>query len=207
MKKILVVLAVLAGQTLASAVVPLDLATTPSACPTSSATTVPVPTTTPPTVEPTSPSPSPSASQTVADPEVALAAYTTPCTTVSPSQGTADDCQAYRYTGTSQSLCDRFPGDRDKVECSDVGYRVTLKDEDIDPWGLDGNTGTPGVGCESYPLRPRASASVTPPVTAEPSLPVTGPSMGLLIGLGLLALAAGLGVLLVIRRRKLNFRA
>jgi hypothetical protein len=79
------------------------------------------------------------------------------------------------------------------------------------------STGSPSPSASvstSASARPSASASASPsksssaaPVAGAPSLPVTGPSMGLLVGLGLMALAAGGGVLLVLRRRKLNFRA
>lgn len=129
------------------------------------------------------------------------------------------DCAAYVYTGTTQTLCDRFAG-RDKLTCREAGFRVTLVDKTNDPWGLDGsggNIGTVGVGCESKPLHPKPSSSAATSLVAADGLgdngsslgglPVTGAAAGGIAGGAAVLLAAG-GVLFVMaRRRKLKFTA
>lgn len=79
-------------------------------------------------------------------------------------------CSAYVYTGTSTNLCGAFAG-RDKLNCSDVKFRVTLTNKDVDPWGLDGSTGTKGIGCEGYPLKqiPVPTKTTSKPATHKPT--------------------------------------
>lgn len=139
---------------------------------------------------------------------------TSPSSTAKPKQ----PCEAYVYTGTNVTLCDRFPGvDLDDVKCSEVGYRVTLKGK-LDPWGLDGggdNIGTVGVGCESYELRPKPSPSNSSSApggaggngedTDAGGLPVTGPAAPALVGLGVLVIAVGGAAVYLVRRRKVRF--
>ncbi|MFC4019477.1 hypothetical protein ACFOW4_16255 [Micromonospora sp. GCM10011542] len=132
------------------------------------------------------------------------------------------DCEAYLYTGTKQNLCADFPNPPGKVNCSDVKYRVTLVDVKNDPWGLDGNQGTPGIGCESNPLKPTKPPKPTPKPTATATytpappvpapgagggLPVTGASGATLAGIGLGSLVLGLGAVLLARRWKARFAA
>lgn len=131
---------------------------------------------------------------------------------------TVKDCAAYVYTGTRENLCAAFPNPTGKVNCSDVKYRVTLVDAKNDPWGLDGNQGVKGVGCESNPLKPKAtpspshSRSVTPApsrsttAAAAGGLPVTGPKVSTMIVAGGALVGVG-AVLLVGRRRRAKFEA
>lgn len=163
-----------------------SLTTTPEPEP-----TVTVPTSPPPTtVAPTTPAPTTPAPTTPAP-------TTPPATTAPPTTPPAepDPCEAYFYTGTDVSLCrvPEFAGpDVTGITCADVVYRVTLVDKNVDPWGLDGNQGTPGIGCEANPLAP-----VDPdPTTAAPGggagdLPVTGASVPTLALWGLGAVAVG----------------
>ncbi|MFC0504901.1 LPXTG cell wall anchor domain-containing protein [Micromonospora costi] len=128
------------------------------------------------------------------------------------------DCEAYVYTGTTQNLCADFPSPPGPVNCSDVKYRVTLVDVNNDPWGLDGNRGTPGIGCESNPLKPTtgsteeptadptASTSDSPAPGAGGGLPVTGVNATALGGVGVIAVLAGVA-LVVARRRRVRFDA
>lgn len=137
---------------------------------------------------------------------------TTKPTTTSPAAPRA--CEAYVYTGTNRNLCADFPGDADR-SCTDVKYQVDLKNDDRDPWDLDGlsggNRGVIGLGCESNPRKPGASSSSSSPVATgvntanDGGLPVTGPSIGV-VALGA-AILIGTGVLLtaLVRRRKVNF--
>lgn len=171
-----------------------------------------------PTKSPTA-SPSPSKSPTV-KPTVK------PTPTKTPD---SRDCAAYTYTGTTLTLCDRFPnGTEDSVDCKTVGYQVTLKDPKNDPWRLDGAyTVDDGHGCVTYPKHPAPTkAPTTKPTTAAPTtgnptaeettaapilsgdnLPKTGPSLGLLIGAALMASGAGGALFYFTRRRKVNFTA
>lgn len=125
----------------------------------------------------------------------------TPSKTATPSPtattpAPVKDCAAYVYTGTNLTLCDRFPnGTASTVNCTKVGYQVTLKDNKVDPWDLDGlkgnNRGVIGLGCESKPKHPpvttptptkttTASPTVTPattrPATATPTATSTTPA-------------------------------
>lgn len=120
-------------------------------------------------------------------------------------------CEAYLYTGTRVNLCAAFPNPKGKVNCSDVKYRVTLLDAKNDPWGLDGNKGVKGVGCEANPLKVQAtpSPSHSRSATAAPSrsaaaaggLPVTGPKVATIAVAGGALLVAGVGLLVGLRRR------
>lgn len=146
--------------------------------------------------------------------------YDTSCKVATPtSTKPKQDCDAYTYLGTKLTLCDRFSGQHDKVNCKDVGFQVDLVSNKVDPWGLDGsgdNLGKLGIGCESYPLHPQPSHSSsspagTPVTTAGPdaqgpSLPVTGPSIGILAALGGAGVVIGLvGIWAGRRRRNINF--
>lgn len=129
-------------------------------------------------------------------------------------------CAAYTYYGTETSLCDDHPGDADRT-CSDVGYRVQLKDSSVDPWDLDGlsggDRGVVGIGCESFPrkpVKPTVSPTAAPttdstavPPPAGPSLPVTGPSGWLLGGIGAALMLGGLAAYAAVRRRQTRFEA
>ena len=89
-------------------------------------------------------------------------------------------CSAYVFAGSEQSLCGRFPGSEDQ-NCDDVYFRVTLKNPDYDPWGLDGNGSDKGdgVGCEGNPIKPRPTSSAGTTPSATPSAtrkPTTRPS-------------------------------
>jgi LPXTG cell wall anchor motif len=141
------------------------------------------------------------------------------CTPDNPDD-TAQGCEAYFYTGTNQNLCTQFPGEQSGLDCNDVKYRVTLVDKTNDPWGLDGNLGTPGVGCEENPLLPEppstdnsdtgsGSASSSDgggtPVSNEKDgeLPFTGDAtktIALIAGSLLLAGSGALGGLQLYRR-------
>ncbi|MFF0372290.1 LPXTG cell wall anchor domain-containing protein [Micromonospora sp. NPDC005087] len=117
------------------------------------------------------------------------------------------DCEAYVYTGTEQNLCADFPNPPGTVNCSDVKYRVTLVDVNNDPWGLDGNRGTPGIGCESNPLKPNTAPPTTSPAPgAGGGLPVTGVNATALGAVGVIAVLAGVA-LVVARRRRVRFDA
>ncbi|MEU8301319.1 LPXTG cell wall anchor domain-containing protein [Micromonospora sp. NPDC048909] len=117
------------------------------------------------------------------------------------------DCEAYVYTGTAQNLCADFPDPPGTVNCSDVKYRVTLVDVNNDPWGLDGNRGTPGIGCESNPLKPNTVPPTTSPAPgAGGGLPVTGVNATALGAVGVIAVLAGVA-LVVARRRRVRFDA
>ncbi|SIN26207.1 LPXTG-motif cell wall anchor domain-containing protein [Micromonospora cremea] len=117
------------------------------------------------------------------------------------------DCEAYVYTGTTQNLCADFPNPPGTVNCSDVKYRVTLVDVNNDPWGLDGNRGTPGFGCESNPLKPNTALPTTSPAPgAGGGLPVTGVNATALGAVGVIAVLAGVA-LVVARRRRVRFDA
>lgn len=118
-------------------------------------------------------------------------------------------CKAYVYAGTKQTLCDRFPGERGKVNCDDVKFRVTLVDAANDPWGLDGNRGEKGVGCESKPLKPTDNPPAAGAGAGQSagSLPVTGASVPVLGGVAALLLVGGGAAVLVARRRRTRFTA
>ncbi|MEU4680744.1 LPXTG cell wall anchor domain-containing protein [Micromonospora sp. NPDC023737] len=145
---------------------------------------------------------------------------TTPTTPPTSEPAEPRDCEAYVYTGTTQNLCADFPNPSGAVNCSDVKYRVTLVDVSNDPWGLDGNTGTPGIGCESNPLMPTsgsteeptadptasASTSAAPAPGAGGGLPVTGINGVALAATGGVLLLGG-GALMLIRRRRVRFDA
>lgn len=47
----------------------------------------------------------------------------------------------------------------------------------------------------------------TPPAGAEPSLPVTGPGIGVIIGAGVAVIGTGLGLMFLVRRRKVSFES
>lgn len=135
---------------------------------------------------------------------------------------TVKDCAAYVYTGTRENLCAAFPNPTGKVNCSDVKYRVTLVDAKNDPWGLDGNQGVRGVGCESNPLKVKATPTPTPShsrsVTPAPSrstsaaaavggLPVTGTPASVMFVAGAALVLVGGTAILVGRRRRAKFEA
>ena len=128
---------------------------------------------------------------------------TVPPTTTPP---TPQDCEAYLYTETKENLCKEFPGNQEDITCEDVKYRVTLVNENNDPWGLDGNTGTPGIGCESNPLKP--TTELTPAATPSPVglLPVTGDGGGnkmpYVVGAAAVVLVAGALLVFASRTRK-----
>lgn len=137
---------------------------------------------------------------------------TTKPTTTSPAA--PKDCEAYVYTGTTRNLCADFPGNADR-SCTDVKYQVTLKNNNRDPWDLDGlsggTRGVIGLGCESNPRKPggSSSSSSSAPVGGgaadDGGLPVTGPSIGV-VAFGA-AILIGTGILLtaLVRRRKVKF--
>ncbi len=155
-----------------------------------------------PTVIPTvTPTVTPTATPTV----------TAPATPTIPA--TPKDCAAYLYTGTKQTLCDRFANAAD-VKCAQVGFRVTLVDKNVDPWGLDGSgggdRGVIGVGCESNPLKPVVRSSPTASaraVAAGSQLPVTGTPIGVMVGGAAGLLLLGGGAYAVARRRRTRFVA
>ncbi|MGK5738558.1 hypothetical protein [Micromonospora sp. URMC 103] len=142
----------------------------------------------------------------------------TPTTPPTSQPAEPRDCEAYVYTGTTQNLCADFSNPSGTVNCSDVKYRVTLVDVNNDPWGLDGNRGTPGIGCESNPLKPTtgsteeptadptASTSDSPAPGAGGGLPVTGVNATALGAVGVIAVLAGVA-LTVARRRRVRFDA
>lgn len=166
-------------------------------------------------------SPSPSASTSSSpSPSASSSTSASPSASVSTKPNAQPPCAAYLYFGTRTNLCDKFPGmDRDDVKCSDVRYRVALVNKNIDPWGLDGSgggdRGIVGLGCESWPRKPitspspsrSTSTSPVPAGVAEPALPVTGPSIGLLIGAGVVVLVGGAAVVYLTGRRKKTFTA
>ena len=124
------------------------------------------------------------------------------------------DCEAYTYTGTNENLCASHPDRAAGYDCKDVKYRVTLVDAANDPWGLDGNKGTKGIGCESNPLKP--AAKPTTPATPAPGagagaggphLPVTGVDMGVLAAVGGVTLLGGVAMLAFARKRRTKFTA
>lgn len=178
MRKLFVLLGILAALAVGSPVYATDESTPPSA-PSSSA----------PVKEEPDPVPSSSSSA--------------PTTQPSPRP----DCLAYYYTGTKQTLCDRFPRNT-KLTCAEAKYRVTLRAKNNDPWGLDGggaNIGKVGIGCESNPLKPHPTPTgtrTTSPAVSGPSLPLTGPGGAVLAigGVAILVLG-GAAVYLTTRRR------
>lgn len=126
--------------------------------------------------------------------------------TSTPASHAPDKCAAYLYLGSKRTLCDRF-GNEDTLTCAQVGFKVKLIHKGVDPWGLDGHRGTRGVGCEGNASAtpsstPAPSTSPTAAEAAGPSLPVTGPGVGVLALGGATALLAGTGVLLAARRRR-----
>ena len=146
--------------------------------------------------------------------DCAAAASPTPSsTTAAPKPPAAPKkCEAYRYTGTTQNLCAAGLPETGKVNCSDVKYRVTLVSAANDPWGLDGNRGTRGVGCESNPLKPKPAASKSTAAAGAgggnaAALPVTGAPIKLVGGIAVGGLALGGLALLVSRRRRTRFTA
>lgn len=167
---------------------------------------------------------SPSVPPTAASAPTSSAPASAPAPSVSPSaSGQGHGCAAYWWYGTRKTLCDRFP-DADSANCAQIGYRVKVivAGKGSDPWGLDGSgggsVGTPGIGCESKPVRrfPSASPSLSvepshtsaaPVVISGNSLPTTGPDGWVLGGIGATALLAGGGALLAARRRRHSFQA
>lgn len=146
---------------------------------------------------------------------------------VAPSVATAaaKPCSSYAYVGGG-SLCADFPGSAD-VDCPDVKYRVRLLGE-ADPWRLDGESdGTKGIGCESYPVKPKATPSPKPSPTAskkpkpkpkpsqshaavggEEQLPKTGAPAAAAAAVGAAIVAVGVAALVAgRRRRKVRFQA
>lgn len=173
MRKLFVMLGILAALAVGSPVYATEESTPPSAPVSSAPVDDPTPSSSAPTSAPASPRP---------------------------------DCLAYYYTGTRQTLCDRFPRNT-KLTCAEAKYRVTLRGK-LDPWGLDGggaNIGVKGVGCESNPLKPRPTPTgtrTTSPAVSGPSLPLTGPGGAVLAIGGVVVLAlGGLAVYLTTRRR------
>lgn len=126
---------------------------------------------------------------------------TSPPTTTPPTNE-PKKCEAYLYYGSNVTLCDRFANVTGKLGCPDVGYKVKLVNANNDPWGLDGNRGVKGVGCEAYPERkfPTAPASPTLPVTGESNLVKVGA-----VGAGVLVL--GGAAILFARKRRNKFVA
>jgi LPXTG-motif cell wall-anchored protein len=133
----------------------------------------------------------------------------------------APACAAYTYYGTEVSLCDDFPGAKER-SCADVGYRVQLRDKAVDPWDLDGlkggDRGRVGIGCESYPRKtvtpsagsspsPRASSSSSSSAADEPQLPTTGPSGWVFVAVGGGLVLFGLLGYVAVRRRQTRFTA
>lgn len=146
------------------------------------------------------------------------------CPKPSTSSHVAAPCEAYLYAGSSTNLCAQFPGDRSGVTCEQVGYQVQLRDNRMDPWGLDGSGGRSrgviGLGCEGKPRKPSRSPSpssssspagglptTTTPADAGPNLPVTGPSGLVFAASAGVLLAGGGAALLVARRRRARFTA
>lgn len=117
-------------------------------------------------------------------------------------------CEAYLYTGTTQNLCAAGLPETGKVNCADVKYRVTLVNAAVDPWGLDGNRGTKGVGCESNPLKPKPSPTTSPAAPAQAAaLPVTGTPVKTFAAVAAGGVLLGAVALLVSRRRRTRFTA
>lgn len=131
----------------------------------------------------------------------------------------APSCAAYSYYGTEVSLCDDFPGAKER-SCADVGYRVQLRDKAVDPWDLDGlkggDRGQVGIGCQSYPRKqvktsagsspsPSQSASAAASADGEPSLPTTGPSGWVFTAVGGGLVLFGLLGYAAVRRRQTRF--
>jgi hypothetical protein len=136
------------------------------------------------------------------------------------------DCAAYVYTGTKQTLCADL-GNAEKLTCKQAKFRVTLVDKATDPWGLDGSgggtRGVVGLGCESNPLKPQPSATsktssipaaavtTTQAPATGAGLPVTGPSAGDWIAIGMGVVIVGLGLwalgIVLVRRRKVRWQA
>jgi hypothetical protein len=81
-------------------------------------------------------------------------------------------CAAYRYTGSQDTLCDKYSGARD-VDCSEIGYQVTVVVRGVDPWALDRDGD--GRGCDSggTPTRPPVRPC---PTTAKPTTPAPKPT-------------------------------
>lgn len=148
--------------------------------------------------------------------------------TAEKTQKVGKDCEAYRYDGTNQNLCDRFPN-RSDVNCPEVKWRVRLVDNSKDPWDLDGlaggDRGVVGLGCESNPKRPAPTktpvtkkptpktpkpSKTTEPPTAGPTLPKTPLAGGQLVPIvagGFLAVALGAVGVVVFRRRRYRYEA
>lgn len=139
-----------------------------------------------------------------------------------PSPNAAKPCEAYLYYGSKINLCDQFPGSADR-DCTNIQYRVTLRNNSVDPWDLDGlkggDRGVIGLGCESYPVR-RVTPSPTPgpkgetetPPTSDPeveteTLPKTGPAAPALFGAGAVLFLGGMTGIWVARRRRDRFEA
>lgn len=164
-----------------------------------------------PTTEPTATAEATPTATATSSPQVTATPSTQVPTTKRPTKA-PQDCQAYLYTGTKQNLCDRFPGKRDKVNCKDVKWRVTLVNPKVDPWGLDGSgsrIGTVGVGCESNPLKPVAKPSSSPsptPVAGE-QLPTTGNPTLLVALFGAVLILAGVIGIVLSRRRRVRIEA
>lgn len=183
MRKLFVMLGVLVALAIGSPVYATDESTPPSA-PVESSAPVEVPSSSAPPTEGVPPS------------------------SVPPSASPRPDCLAYYYTGTRQTLCDRFPRNT-KLTCADAKYRVTLRSKNVDPWGLDGggdNIGVRGIGCESNPLKPTPTRTTSAPVSG-PELPVTGPGGAMLAIGGVVIVAVGLGALYLTTRRRRKFIA
>lgn len=146
--------------------------------------------------------------------EKVCAVATTPPATNPPT--TVKKCEAYVYYGSQVTLCDRFANVTGKLNCTQVGYKVKLVNVNNDPWGLDGNKGVKGVGCEAYPQRvfattPSPSHTTTPPVVGGSygagGLPVTGDKVKTLGVIGGVLLVGGVIATVVTRRRKSSFVA
>jgi len=132
----------------------------------------------------------------------------------SPTTKPKQKCDAYVYTGTKLTLCDRFGDEANGPNCPVIKYRVTLATKGNDPWGLD-DGGVVGIGCEGNPNKPTPSASHSsnPPVGtgvdsgASGGLPVTGPVTATIVTVGSAALIGGVFAVVATRRRRNKFVA
>lgn len=126
----------------------------------------------------------------------------------------AEGCAAYTYIGTSTTICDRFPGNADR-DCPQLDGTVKVKSRGTDPWRLDRDKD--GTGCEGDALKPIPSSIPEDPANpgddndddkAAPVLPKTGPdgpAVPLIIGGSVFT--AGVGVMMVMARRRVKFTA
>ncbi len=131
------------------------------------------------------------------------------------AQAKEDSCSAYAYLMTDTTICDLFPGNKDR-NCEQLKGKISVINKGTDPWKLDRDRD--GVGCEGQPLRvddpgtqpadPQngSNAGTGEAGKAKDKLPVTGPGMPLIVG-GSAVLIGAAGVGIVAYRRKVKFVA